>query len=169
MDMPSTEQFGHDMGRYQEALKSSLAVMGDHGLQALKICDYNGFLSEELMDILCHTAPCLQKIDVYGTGIACLPKQISSLVNLSRLSLGVLRIKQEDLSIVGGIPALLFCELYVLHAPDERLTINGQQFWCLKEFRYHNCYYGGGLEMLFLEEAMPELRKLKLEFRAQET
>ena len=76
MDMPSTEQLGHDMGRYQEALKSSLAVMGDHGLQALKICDYNGFLREELMDILCHTAPCLQKIDVYGTGIACLPKHI---------------------------------------------------------------------------------------------
>jgi hypothetical protein len=126
-------------------------------------------LSEEQFDILCSTAPCLWKLDVYGRGIARVPKQTASLVNLSHLSLGIPRIKQEDLCIIGGIPALLFCELSVLHAPDERFTISSQQFQCLKEFRYRNTIYGGGLEMLFLQEAMPELRRLHLTFRVQET
>ncbi|RLN00295.1 hypothetical protein C2845_PM06G31910 [Panicum miliaceum] len=55
-----------------------------------------------------------------------------------------------------------------LHAPDERLTINTQQFRRLKQFVFR-IIHGGGLEMLFSQEAMPELRRLHLEFGAQET
>jgi hypothetical protein len=141
MVVPAREQIGHDIGRYKEALKSSLAVMGNHGLQSLMINGYNDFLTKELVDLLCFTAPCLRKLDVFGRGIARVPRQMDSLVNLTHLSLGVLRIKQADLCIIGGIPALLFCELNVLHAPDERLTISSQLFQCLKEFKYYNCYY----------------------------
>ena len=55
------DQLGCDMGRYKEALKSSLAALGKHGLQKLYI--FNGkFMEEELMDILCCTAPSLQKL-----------------------------------------------------------------------------------------------------------
>jgi hypothetical protein len=157
-------ELGRDIGRYKEAL------MGNHGLQSLRIHYSSDLLTEEQFDLLCSTAPCLKKLVVYGgRGIARVPKQAASLVNLTNLRLPVLRIKQEDLCIVGGIPALLFCELYVLHAPDERLTISSLQFKCLKEFWYNNWFYGGGLEMLFLQEAMPELRRLHLTFRVQET
>jgi hypothetical protein len=167
--VPDREQLGRDKERYEEALKLSLTVMGNHGLQSVTIYDYNDILREELVGLLCSTAPCLRKLDVYGEGIARFPKQVASLVNLTHLKLGFLRIKQEDLCIMGGIPALLLCELCVLHAPDERLTFSRQLFQCLKEFVYINIYYGGGLEMLFLQEAMPELRRLELRFRAQET
>ena len=169
MDVPNREQLGRDRGRYEEALKLSVTVMGNHGLQSVKIYDYNDLLREEHVDLLCSTSPCLRKLDVKGDGIARFPKQVGSLVNLTYLELKFLRIQQEDLCIIGGIPALLICKLYVLDAPDERLTIRSQLFQCLKEFDYINICYGGGLEMLFLQEAMPKLQRLFLKFRAQET
>ena len=169
MDVPSREKLGCDIRRYQEALMSSVAVIGKNGLQSIQINDFSCLLTEELMDILCSSAPCLRNLDIYGKGIAHVPKQIACLVNVTYLMLGVLRIKQQDLCIIGGIPALLFCELQILHAPGERLTISSQLFQCLKEFRYYNCFYGGGLEMLFSQGAMPELRRLYFEFRVQET
>jgi len=79
------------------------------------------------------------------------------------------KIKQEDLYVLGSISALLFSHLSTRHAPDERLTISSQQFRCLKEFVFRSNDYGGGLEMLFLQDSMPELRRLHLEFRAHET
>ncbi|KAF8667526.1 hypothetical protein HU200_052722 [Digitaria exilis] len=170
MDLPDNrEKLGGDMGRYEEALKSSLSEMGKHGLQSLDICA-TGFLEEELIDVVCCTLPCLQKLALYRFHITNLPKQMVSLVNLTHLSIWVGRIKQEDLCIIGDMPALLFAELHVKHSPDERLTVSGQRFLCLKEFRFSNDFFcsGGGLEMLFLQEAMPELRTLHLQFRAQE-
>nr|CAB3462420.1 unnamed protein product [Digitaria exilis] len=170
MDLPDNrEKLGGDMGRYEEALKSSLSEMGKHGLQSLDICA-TGFLEEELIDIMCCTLPCLQKLALYRFHLSNLPKQMVSLVNLTHLSIWVGRIKQEDLCIIGDMPALLFAELHVKHSPDERLTISGQRFLCLKEFKFSNDFFssGGGLEMLFLQEAMPELRRLHLQFRAQE-
>ena len=92
---------------------------------------------------------------------------MASLVNLTYLSLGVARIRQGDLCSIGDIPALLFFELFVTYAPDERLTISSKQFWCLKEFVFRSFAERSGLEMLFLQDAMPELRRLHLQFGAQ--
>jgi len=167
MHLTAKERVGHDTGRYKEALKSSLAALGKHGLQSLYIFNCE-FMEEELMDILCRTVPCLQKLIVDGHSITQLPEQMASLVNLTYLSLRVARIKHEDLCILGDIPALVFSSLHVLHTPDERLTIGSQQFRCLQEFVFHNYGYRGGLEMLFLQDAMPELRRLHLYFAAQE-
>jgi hypothetical protein len=70
--------------------------MGENGLQTLEIgTDF--FLRKELMDILCCTVPCLRKLVVCGTGITRIPKQMTSLVNLTYLIMSVDRIKQEDL------------------------------------------------------------------------
>jgi hypothetical protein len=164
--MPNRKQLGCDTEQYKEALKSSLASMGKHGLQSLSIFK-SDILEEELMDILCCTAPCLRELVVYG--VTYLSKQMVSLPNLTYLNLHIERIKQEDLCILGGIPALLSANLLVDHAPDERLTVRSQQFRCLKQFTF-TIYYGrGGLEMIFLQEAMPELRHLYLKFGAKET
>ncbi|CAL5092876.1 unnamed protein product [Urochloa decumbens] len=170
IDLPTGENLGHDTRRYKEAFKSSLAVMGRHGLQSLCINYNRWFLTEELMDTLCGIVPCLRKLAVNGEYITRLPNQMASLANLAHLSLVIERIEQEDLCILGDMPVLLFCELDLLNAPDERLTISSQQFQCLKEFRYSYDFFGsgGGLEMLFLEEAMPELRRLRLKFKAHE-
>jgi hypothetical protein len=44
----------HNTENYEESLKSSLAMMGEHALQSLHI-GCNGFLRGKLMDILCCT------------------------------------------------------------------------------------------------------------------
>ncbi|CAN6361417.1 unnamed protein product [Urochloa humidicola] len=162
------EQFGCDVGRYKEALKLSLAAMGEHGLQSLQI--FNSNIVQELMDILCCTVPCLRKLDICGYRINnSLPKQMASFANLTYLGLLLTRIKQEDIYILGELPSLLYTGLHVDHSPGERLTFSSQHFRCLKEFEFLTYAYGGGLEMLFLQEAMPELRRLTLTFRAEET
>ncbi|CAL4905758.1 unnamed protein product [Urochloa decumbens] len=170
IDLLGRGQLACDTGRYEEAFKSSLAAMGKHGLQSLCITKSN-FLEEELMDILCCTAPCLRELVVQDACITRLSKQMVSLVNLTYLKLYMKRIKQDDLCIIGGIPALLFTNLSVAHAPDEHLTIRSNQFRCLKEFRFSSYNAQGGMEMLFLQEAMPELRRLYLNliFEAKET
>jgi hypothetical protein len=165
--MPNRERLGCHTEQYEEAFKSSFAAIGKHGLQSLRIFKRN-ILEEELVDILCCTAPCLRELVVIG--VTHLSKQIVSLPNLTYLDLRIERIKQEHLCILGGIPALLYVHLLVEHAPDERLTVRSQQFRCLKEFNLSLIYgRGGGLEMLFLQEAMPELRYLYLDFGAKET
>jgi hypothetical protein len=171
MNMPSREQLGHDMGRYEQALKLSLTVIGNHGLQSLMIRDVNHILREEYFDLLSSNAPCLRKLDVYGLGIPCVPKQMASFVDLTYLKLDVRRVKQEDLCMIGGLPALLYCQLSGMQSPNERITISSEQFQCLKEFCFCCSAYrgGGGLEMMFLQDAMPELRRLVLGFKAQET
>jgi hypothetical protein len=163
--MPNREQVGCDTEQYEEAFKSSFAAIGKHGLQSLRILNSN--ILEELMDMCC-TAPCLRELVVLGLTTH-LSKQMVSLANLTYLNLRIERIQQEDLCIFGGIPALLCVYLLVDHAPDERLTVRSQQFRCLNKFSFSIFYGQGGLEMLFLQEAMPELQYLYLDFGAKET
>uniref|UniRef100_A0A0E0RFT9 Uncharacterized protein n=1 Tax=Oryza rufipogon TaxID=4529 RepID=A0A0E0RFT9_ORYRU len=156
-----------DMARFMEALKSSLAVMGKQGLQSLQISyGHDMVIGEKLMDLLCYS-PCLRKLVIDSSRISRLSKQMALLVNLRHLDIGVSNIKQGNLCVLGSIPTLLFVRLFVKNGPDERLAISSHQFQCLKQFIFIS--YGGGLEMLFLQEAMPELRRLSLSFSAEET
>uniref|UniRef100_I1R5G8 Uncharacterized protein n=1 Tax=Oryza glaberrima TaxID=4538 RepID=I1R5G8_ORYGL len=155
----------HEMGRYEEALESSLTVLGKHKIQSLEIscCDY---LRDKLLDLLCCTVPNIQKLVISGNCISRPSQQMLSLVNLAHLDIYFQRIKQEDLSVLGSISTLLY--LRKLHfVPDERLCISSQQFQSLMEFRF--IYYeGSGLRMLFQQEAMAKLRRLQIRFRAEE-
>nr|ABA97408.1 NB-ARC domain containing protein [Oryza sativa Japonica Group] len=166
IDLRGSEQLGdHDTARYMEALKSSLAVMGK--LQILQISYGNDtVIGEKLMDLLCYS-PCVRKLVIDNCIFSRLSKQLGLLVNLRHLEIGVRNIKQDDLCVLGSIPTLLFVRLFVKNEPDERLAIGSHQFRCLKQFIFKN--HGGGLEMLFMQEAMPELRWLSLEFRARLT
>uniref|UniRef100_A0A0D3HT60 NB-ARC domain-containing protein n=1 Tax=Oryza barthii TaxID=65489 RepID=A0A0D3HT60_9ORYZ len=148
----------HNTEMYKETLKSSLAMMGKHALQTLHI-GCNGFLRGKLMDILCCTVPSLRKLVISQSRWRVL--LISLIFRYG--------IKQEELLILGGIPSLLFIKLNSQHAPEERLIISSQQFRCLKEFEFGNYYHGGGLEMLCLQGAMPDLRRLRFYIRAEET
>jgi hypothetical protein len=47
--LAARERLGRDTARYKEALKSSLAALGKHGLQSLYIANVE--FMEELMDI----------------------------------------------------------------------------------------------------------------------
>jgi Leucine-rich repeat (LRR) protein len=57
----SSELGDHGMWKYQEALESSLTVLGKHGLQSLEI-DTNDYSTSKLMDLLCCNATSLRKL-----------------------------------------------------------------------------------------------------------
>jgi hypothetical protein len=162
IDMLHKEELGCDTEQYEEAFKSSLAAVGKHGLQSLHITKSD--IMEELMDILCCAVPCLRELTVLGS-ITRLSKHMASLTNLTHLNIFIKRIKQEDLCILGGIPALLSAHLTSTLAPDEQLTISSQLFRRLKKFIFWNHQAQDGLEILFLPGAMPELQMLHLYLR----
>lgn len=157
----------HDMRRYEEALKSSLTVLGKHSLRSLVISRAD-CLGDYLMDLLCDTVPCLQVLVMYGPWNGMLSERIASLDNLSFLAICVRSIKQKDLWVLGGLPSLLKLELHLLYGPDERLIISSQLFQCLKKFKL-KYEFGGGLSMVCEKEAMPKLQMLHLRFKAMET
>lgn len=157
----------HDMRRYEEALKSSLTVLGKHSLRSLVISRAD-CLGDYLMDLLCDTVPCLQVLVMYGPWNGMLSERLASLDNLSFLAICVRSIKQKDLWVLGGLPSLLKLELHLLYGPDERLIISSQLFQCLKKFKL-KYELGGGLSMVCEKEAMPKLQMLHLRFKAMET
>ncbi|TVU51738.1 hypothetical protein EJB05_03180, partial [Eragrostis curvula] len=159
-------ELDHGIGMYQEALGSSITMLGKHGLQSLEI-DCNDYSTNTLMDLLCYNAPYLRKL-CNRSYISRLPQRIGSLVNLAHLEICATIIEQEDLCILGAIPTLLYVMLSSLEAPSQRLTISRQQFHCLKEFIFRS-YGAGGLSMVTEQDAMPQVRRLHLEFRAKET
>ncbi|KAL6641636.1 hypothetical protein ACP70R_019817 [Stipagrostis hirtigluma subsp. patula] len=159
-----------DIGRYQEAVESSLILLGKHRLKSLNIqVDRYYPAADELMELLCCNAPYLQKLICFGlTGVVSrLPQGMASLVSLVQVAINVKKIRQEDLCILGGMPTLLYVCLYSQQAPDERVTILSQQFSCVKQFMFLSDG-PGGLRMVFQQEAMPKLRRLTLCFSAKE-
>uniref|UniRef100_A0A0A9BBB9 Uncharacterized protein n=1 Tax=Arundo donax TaxID=35708 RepID=A0A0A9BBB9_ARUDO len=163
----SAELGDHDMGRYQEALQTSLTLLGKHGLKSLEIECYNYPAADKLMDSWSCDAPCLQKLVCRWGFFRRIPPRMVSLVNLAHLEIWVEQIKQEDLCILGGIPTLLYVTLESREAPGGRLTIGSQQFYCLKEFNF-NSNGKGGLRMVCEQEAMPTLRSLRLHLHFSE-
>ncbi|CAD6269921.1 unnamed protein product [Miscanthus lutarioriparius] len=162
----SSELGDHGMWKYQEALESSLTVLGKHGLQSLEI-ETNDYSTSRLMDLLCCNATFLRKL-CNQSYLSRIPQGMQCLVNIAHLDIRVTCIKQEDLCILGAIPTLLYAILTSLEAPTERLSIGSQQFCYLKEFIFRS-YGEGGLRMVAEQEAMPRLRSLRLNFRAKET
>lgn len=90
---------------------------------------------------------------------------ISSLVNLTRLSIGL--VSQEGINIVASLPMLL--SITVRFSFEEgnsgiRYTISSQGFQRLVKFNF-SCYYEGAE---FEPEAMPKLQRLKLYLAARD-
>ncbi|KAL6622916.1 hypothetical protein ACP70R_032795 [Stipagrostis hirtigluma subsp. patula] len=95
------------------------------------------------------------------------PKWISSLVNLTCLQIGVNKVRQETLDILGYLPALLSLTLYSSQETDskERLVICSNMFCCLKQLLFY-CELG---LLMFEAGAMPNLKDLEFQIMARET
>ncbi|RCV29451.1 hypothetical protein SETIT_6G014600v2 [Setaria italica] len=91
-------------------------------------------------------------------GPSVVPHQIiSSLVNLTRLSIGL--VSQEGINILASLPMLLSVTVRVSGDSGIRYTISSQGFQCLVKFNF-DCFHGGALE--FEPGAMPKLQRLML-------
>ncbi|KAL6594386.1 hypothetical protein ACP70R_048579 [Stipagrostis hirtigluma subsp. patula] len=157
-----------DMGRNQEALESSLTLLCKQRLKSLEMDLFTYPTQDRLMDLLCsaNDTPCLQNL-VCWCVFRRLPQRIVSLVSLAHLRISVKKMTQEDLWLLGGLPSLLYVNLYLYEVPDETLTISSQQFRGLREFDLVSMGCGG-LRMVCERDAMPKLRRLYLVFNAKE-
>ncbi|KAL6639085.1 hypothetical protein ACP70R_022815 [Stipagrostis hirtigluma subsp. patula] len=162
----STDVGVHDKGRVQEALESSLIQLGKHGLKSLEIRRLPGQEGQKLLDSFCCHAPCLKKLELWCY-FGSMPQRLASLISLSHLQIDVRQINQEDLSMLGGIPTLLYLEMQSHILLGERLIIGSQEFQCLKEFNFWASW--NGLRFVCEREAMPNLRSLHLRFGAEDT
>jgi hypothetical protein len=109
----------------------------------------------------------LEKLDMRGCTFSRVPRWIGHLRNLCVLTIGVKQMVQEDFSIIGiAVPSLLSLTLRIVGALTERITIRGSMgFASLKYFEF-DCDCISYLS--FEAGAVPELRKLKLVFDANE-
>ncbi|TVU02146.1 hypothetical protein EJB05_52371, partial [Eragrostis curvula] len=156
-----------DLEHCNKIMVSSLSELGRHGLRSLWI-ESGDYVLESLMGgSSCTLAP-IQQLCIGGQQypISRMPKGVSVLVNLVDLRIHVERINEKDLLILGAIPSLLFLFMMFSNAPKERLVIGNQGFRHLKEF-FVRSQGGGGLGVVFAPRAMPELRRLCLDFKAR--
>lgn len=152
-----------DVGRYNKIFCSSLRELGKHNLQFLEIQCYRDDIVDTLMDSG-DALPLLQKLGI-TMSICRLPKWVGSLVYLSYLQVLVETMENNDLSILGNLPSLLYLELWRCHPPVERLVVENQGFQCLKEFFFR--VLSGGMGLVFAPGAMPEVETLRLQFYAR--
>lgn len=169
MEYINHEQGNPGTGKYQQdLLESTLALLGKHGLKSLEVDFWNYPRADKLLRLLSCDAPFLQILVICRSYINMLPQSISSLVNLAHLDVSVTSFKQEDIHILGGIRMLLYLRLQSRKAPGERLIISSQQFCGLKEFIFIS-HGEGALKIVTQPEAMPKLKILCLQFKANET
>ncbi|KAF8781245.1 hypothetical protein HU200_000646 [Digitaria exilis] len=120
-----------------------------------------------------HTSPPLQKLVLHDSlkPLSMVPRGISSLVNLTRLSIALgVEVSKEGIDILARLPKLV--SLTVLFIDKERDSsrmlhprhaINSQGFRHLVKFNF-TCWLEMALE--FMPGAMPKLQRLKLELKA---
>ena len=93
-----------------------------------------------------------------------MPKWIvPALTSLAYLNINLIEATEEDLRILGEMPALLCLKLAVKTIQKERLTVQGVAFQCLREFfiiRSASC--ASAIYLTFEEGALPKLEKLEL-------
>ncbi|WVZ64474.1 hypothetical protein U9M48_013983, partial [Paspalum notatum var. saurae] len=92
----------------------------------------------------------------------CPPNWIGQLCKLSILKIGVRRIDGDGVDVLGGLPALAVLSLYVQAKPAARIIIGKTGFRAIKYFKFKCC----DPLLIFEEDAMPNLHKLKIVFHA---
>lgn len=121
----------------------SLTVHGGSVLQQGPVCP----LPRSIQEVIMTKSSPLPRVPVW----------VSSLVNLQQLHLQVEKFEQEDLCIIGSLPALVILKL-TRESKDSRLTISSEAgFRCLRKFSF------GVFEwMMFEAGSMPKLEELEL-------
>uniref|UniRef100_A0ACD5XGX7 Uncharacterized protein n=2 Tax=Avena sativa TaxID=4498 RepID=A0ACD5XGX7_AVESA len=106
----------------------------------------------------------LRKIWIYGYSFDKVPNWMTSLGNLSVLTLGDMYCTgPEDIAILGGMPALVSLELLTWYGRNGKIFVR-TGFRSLKYFSLHIHYCGTAVE--FEEGSMPKLEQLKLKFQS---
>ncbi|CAM0907318.1 unnamed protein product [Alopecurus aequalis] len=143
-----------------KAIVSSLCTLATHNLCSLTIVNDDNFLLKTWFP----TPVKLQILLTWWSNIPEVPKWLGSLVNLQQLRLEVVGIRQEDLSILGSLPALLTLFLEAVSPHTRKLRVSDEGFRCLKQFSYYQP--SNPTELMFRPGSMPKLETLDIHFYA---
>ncbi|XP_047044197.1 disease resistance protein PIK6-NP-like [Lolium rigidum] len=124
-----------------------------------------------LMEALFQATPGLQKLIVSGSTITRVPDSVGSLVRLRLLRLWMDRVGEEDLCILGGLPALLNLVLFIRKRKDvdeTRVIVSGaHRFSCLREFGYD--IRDDEMDLMFAAGSMPKVERFITNFDVVKT
>jgi disease resistance protein RPM1 len=144
-----------DMVECGRVMVSSQCKLGNQNLRSLNLRNGSSLLQEPLCIVT------LEKLITKSSAVTRVPEWVSSLRNLQQLRLEVEVVKQDDLCILGALPALLILYLEVVTKSNERLRISGEiGFRFLRYFIYEVSYQP--VDLMFAEGSMPKLEKLEL-------
>uniref|UniRef100_A0ACD5W752 Uncharacterized protein n=1 Tax=Avena sativa TaxID=4498 RepID=A0ACD5W752_AVESA len=152
----------HKYIRHAEMLVSSLRK-----LNLVSLCMNGGNSSLfELLDSWYPSPSRLLRFELHGSYfLSKLPKWIvPELRSLLFLTINLTEVTQEDLRILGELPALLSLRFYCNPGQKGRLLVQGRGFSCLKEFEYYPYHGVTFINLLFEEGALPKVEKLYLPF-----
>jgi len=149
--------------RHEEMLLFSLCKLGSCKLQSLWIVSDDS-TPLQFLDSWSPLPSSLQRFRMTTSYyLPKIPKWITpALASLAYLNINLVKATEEDLGVLGEIPALISLLLTFKTDQEERLTIRGHGFPCLKKlYIYSN---SGATNLLFEEGALPKLEKLDLPF-----
>lgn len=151
---------GDGYKRHEEVLLSLLCKLSSCNLQSLCIKN-RSYGSLDFMDSWIPLPSSLQKLCIYGKmHLANVPKWISQeLTSLSNVTIGLDKLRDEDLDTLGELPSLLDLHLHLATGPKKKLTVTG--FPCLRRFGLLSL---DGAYITFQKGAMPKLEKLEQSF-----
>lgn len=130
-------------------------------LQSLLIWRPDGVMNLKILDTLSRPPMFLKSINFRGM-LGQLPEWISSLVNLTELTLRATELESEEhLKVLMQLPSLLFLRLHHSAYTGRELTVSASQFPRLKLLAVHlgECR---NLNLKFQEGAAPKLHRLEL-------
>ncbi|KAL6845689.1 hypothetical protein ACP4OV_024512 [Aristida adscensionis] len=148
---------------------SSIHKLVRANLHSLCISADDSVLAEVFLESWCPAAQNILKLHVWCCEISRVPTSMVSLDNLQKLVLPLGEIDQQDMVILGRLPALFYLFLRVgngrvVAGPEGgRLSISRSHWFpSLRHFRIggRKCALG----LIFEQESMPKLQKLDLEF-----
>uniref|UniRef100_A0A0D9X7A2 AAA+ ATPase domain-containing protein n=1 Tax=Leersia perrieri TaxID=77586 RepID=A0A0D9X7A2_9ORYZ len=162
--------------RYKDHMKamiSSICKLGRANLQHLTIRAAPDSEDDFFIQESWYPPPLsLRELVINHSPMLRVPKWIGSLVNLQRLILYMKKVSQENIRVLGGLPALLYLILYVDEIFTEmdcrRLRITSNCGFPMLEFMQ----IGGPtceLGLIFEAGCLPKLQQLYLEYGVEET
>uniref|UniRef100_A0A0A9BKP2 Uncharacterized protein n=1 Tax=Arundo donax TaxID=35708 RepID=A0A0A9BKP2_ARUDO len=147
--------------RYKEYLSSSFSKLSNCSLQSFSIVSKT-VVAVDFLASLASPPRLLKTFWMWNTYFQRCPKWIAPLDSLAILKLDVRELEDEDMDVLGELPALILLELWVVALRKEKIIIKGVGFQSLRAFQLWS-----GLPCLaFQELSMPKLEHLELEFSA---
>ncbi|WVZ50014.1 LOW QUALITY PROTEIN: hypothetical protein U9M48_001313 [Paspalum notatum var. saurae] len=147
--------------RYKECMSSSLSKLSSYSLQSLRI-NSKQTIPVNFLASLSPPPHLLRRFWMWSCYLQRCPKWIALLDRLTELKLDVWNLEDEDLVLLGQLPALLHLHLWVVSLRKDKIVIKETVFRSVVSFRL----WSGLPCLIFNEKAMPKLETLELMFSA---